>query len=200
MNDSRLISTLAVRWRTRRRLLAALFVVPFILLAGTLFFSLAEQWSFADAFYFSVITLTTVGYGDLVPTTELTRSVTAIFVLCGVTTFGLFLRWIVRHALEPASGSGPGARFVLNDHHLARQLSLPSEGGVVVLAVRPGGRAFETGLRSYDVVLSVEDKPIAYPDDLVSALSRQGIGRLDRFTVMRGNELRELVVRPAVWR
>ena len=37
-----------------------------------------------QSFYFSVVTLTTVGYGDLHPTTEVSRLFTALFVLLGV--------------------------------------------------------------------------------------------------------------------
>lgn len=48
------------------------FYVPiallvFYLLAGSLLFSLWENWSYIDGAYFSFITFTTIGFGDLVP-------------------------------------------------------------------------------------------------------------------------------------
>ena len=34
---------------------------------GTVLFSALEDWSIVDSFYFSVVTLTTLGYGDVTP-------------------------------------------------------------------------------------------------------------------------------------
>lgn len=46
-----------------------------------------------NSFYFAACTLTTVGYGDLTPTTDISRLFTAVYVLAGVSiafaTFGL---------------------------------------------------------------------------------------------------------------
>lgn len=40
-----------------------------------------EKWSFTDAMYFGVVTLTTVGYGDRTPSRDATRMVTTFYVL-----------------------------------------------------------------------------------------------------------------------
>ena len=57
-----------------------------ILAAGTTFYTLVEGWTVIEALYFTVITLTTIGYGDLHPTTEFSRLFTIFFVLAGVST------------------------------------------------------------------------------------------------------------------
>ena len=44
-----------------------------ILATGTTFYTLVEGWTVIEALYFTVITLTTIGYGDLHPTTEFSR-------------------------------------------------------------------------------------------------------------------------------
>jgi voltage-gated potassium channel len=56
-----------------------------LIVIGTFFFHFLEGWSFVAAFYFSVTTLATVGYGDLVPTTDFARLATAIYILIGVS-------------------------------------------------------------------------------------------------------------------
>lgn len=55
-----------------------------ILLVGVLFYHFLEGWSYLDALYFCVITLATVGYGDLTPTTPLTKLFTIFYVINGV--------------------------------------------------------------------------------------------------------------------
>lgn len=48
-----------------------LYLIPGIvvfLLLPSLIFSYFEEWSFADAMYYSFVTLSTIGFGDFVPT------------------------------------------------------------------------------------------------------------------------------------
>lgn len=40
-----------------------------------------EELSFDAAFYFMVVTVTTVGYGDIKPKTDLARGIIAIFII-----------------------------------------------------------------------------------------------------------------------
>ncbi|MEI6237564.1 MAG: potassium channel family protein, partial [Candidatus Saccharibacteria bacterium] len=38
---------------------------------GTLIFHIIEKWSWLDSIYFVVVTVATVGYGNLVPTSDI---------------------------------------------------------------------------------------------------------------------------------
>ena len=55
-----------------------------VLLVGTLVYHWLEGWSYLDALYFCVISLATVGYGDLTPTTPIAKIFTMVYVLNGV--------------------------------------------------------------------------------------------------------------------
>ncbi len=52
---------------------------------GTIVFYRLEDWTRIQDFYFSVVTITAVGYGDLTPTSDLSRLCTAIYILVGVS-------------------------------------------------------------------------------------------------------------------
>ncbi|MGK2877533.1 MAG: potassium channel family protein [Solirubrobacterales bacterium] len=59
-----------------------------LLLSGVIFYCLIEKWTFVDSLYFCVTTLTTVGFGNPAPSTDLGKLFTVFFVLSGV---GMFL-------------------------------------------------------------------------------------------------------------
>jgi hypothetical protein len=51
---------------------------------GAALYHWLEGWSWLDATYFVVITLTTIGYGDFAPTQPITKVITIIYALNGV--------------------------------------------------------------------------------------------------------------------
>jgi hypothetical protein len=56
-----------------------------LLIMGTTVYHHIEGWSWTTSFYFTVCTVTTIGYGDVVPTSESSRLFTAFFALAGVS-------------------------------------------------------------------------------------------------------------------
>ena len=67
-------------------------VVGVLLVSGTIFYWAAEDWSLIQSLYFSVVTLTTVGHGDLTPTSDYSRIFTIIYIFIGVGVLFAFLR------------------------------------------------------------------------------------------------------------
>ena len=55
-----------------------------MLVLGTLVYHWLEGWSYLDSLYFCVISLATVGYGDLTPTTPLAKIFTMIYIINGI--------------------------------------------------------------------------------------------------------------------
>jgi uncharacterized membrane protein len=65
------------------------------LLIGAVIFHWLEGWNWLDSFYFVVITLTTIGYGDFSPTTPITKIFAIFYSINGVIML-LFLFDLVR--------------------------------------------------------------------------------------------------------
>lgn len=84
-------------WRNIRELMqepearGLVYAVFFVIGTGTLIFSVVEGWELLDAIYFTVITLTTVGYGDFSPQTDLGKIFTIVYVLTGLGLIGSFI-------------------------------------------------------------------------------------------------------------
>ncbi len=76
-----------------------------VIALGTWFYARQEGWSVVDSLYFTVMTLTTVGYGDLAPSTTLTRLFTVVFVLVGIGILLGFIDVVAKHARR--SGDAP---------------------------------------------------------------------------------------------
>ena len=67
---------------------------------GTIIYSVREGWSLIDSLYFSVMTLTTIGYGDFSPTTSWMRLYTVIYAVMGIGLFVAFNARLARFAFE----------------------------------------------------------------------------------------------------
>ena len=63
----------------------------FLVTCGTVIFSLLEDWSIVDSFYFSVVTATTVGFGDITPDTDGAKLFTVVYIIFGISIIGTYL-------------------------------------------------------------------------------------------------------------
>ena len=68
-----------------------------ILALGTISYHYLEGWSWIDALYFSIITLTTIGYGDFSPQTTAGKLFTIAYVILGIGIILGFINTVFQH-------------------------------------------------------------------------------------------------------
>jgi voltage-gated potassium channel len=94
---ARIVVRLWIRDEDFRSLVLLVFLT---LLIGTIFYSIQEGWGLIDAFYFSVTTLTTVGFGDPSPTTPVGKLFTVGYILSGLGLLAAFINAIAEENLS----------------------------------------------------------------------------------------------------
>ncbi len=75
-------------------------ILAVIILLGGVVYHNVEKWSFLDSVYFCVVTLATVGFGDLTPHTPFGRLFTIIYIFLGVGVLAVFVSTVAEHTLE----------------------------------------------------------------------------------------------------
>jgi len=94
----RLVQAVGRAWRDPEFRNLALMIF-FLIVTGTVFYATVEGWHWFDAFYFTVITLATVGYGDFAPQTVYGKAFTIIYVLVGLGLFVALVRYVAEGIL-----------------------------------------------------------------------------------------------------
>ncbi|EGD75757.1 hypothetical protein PTSG_07874 [Salpingoeca rosetta] len=86
-----------LRWMTANKpfLFLVLYIVCY-LIVGVLTFMSLEDWTFTQSLYFNIITVTTIGYGDLSPTSADSRVFSVFHMTFGLVLFTLVLGSRVR--------------------------------------------------------------------------------------------------------
>jgi voltage-gated potassium channel Kch len=91
-----------------------------LVITGTLFYWRFEDWTIIEALYFSVVTLTTVGYGDLHATSAGTQIFTIFYILTGLGVFVALLASVAEKYISQKSES-PSARERLSARRSRRR-------------------------------------------------------------------------------
>lgn len=113
-----------MRRHLMRRLLLVIGLLGFVLLAGTVGFVLTQHYSWFDAFYMTLATVTTVGYQTLWPATKLGRIFNSFLILFGVTAVflavGAMTQTIIEMQLQDVLGERRRRRMMdkLQDHFI----------------------------------------------------------------------------------
>lgn len=102
-----------------------LFAILILVLVGAYAFSYYENQSYFESLYFVVVSLSTVGLGDVVPVTREGKTVTIIIIVLGISIISL-------------SMSSIGNRIIKNtlNHDFRYEQAIKSfQGHVIVLAM-----------------------------------------------------------------
>ena len=79
-------------------IIIALFIV--LTVSGSLVYQKLEGWNSLDSFYFTTMTLTTVGYGDLTPQTDAGKIFTIGYAIGGIAIALYLLFAVGRYVVE----------------------------------------------------------------------------------------------------
>ncbi|MEC7453888.1 MAG: potassium channel family protein [Bacteroidota bacterium] len=75
----------------------SLFTTNFFIVLVTIVYHYIEGWSWLDTLYFSLITLTTIGYGDFSPQTDFGKIFTLLYIVIGVALILGFFNSLMLH-------------------------------------------------------------------------------------------------------
>ncbi len=87
-------------------LLLVLLIIIFGQIAGRI-----EGWASLSALYWSFITATTVGYGDIRPARRGARIVAVFIAICGLVLFGIVVAIVVQATTEAVRLHGDLSEF-----------------------------------------------------------------------------------------
>ena len=108
---AKILVDLILRHRAKNALLAAIFIALLLIVLssiGMLHFETVPEANIktpADALWWAMETITTVGYGDKYPVTAEGRILAAMLMICGVGLIGIFTGFVAFWFMKPANAN-----------------------------------------------------------------------------------------------
>jgi hypothetical protein len=87
---------------------------------GTVVYSALEGWSLIDSLYFSVVALATVGFGDLVPTTDAAKLFTVGYIITGIGILAAFASELTKR--RSVVVAAPGSKIVALEEDIVQEV------------------------------------------------------------------------------
>ncbi|HEY7181526.1 MAG TPA: potassium channel protein, partial [Blastocatellia bacterium] len=137
------------------------FIYPLAAVLATVFFGTVgyralEGWSWFDGLYMTVITLATIGYGEVRPLTPAGRVFTIILIVVGVTVFGFLISILTKAVVETEIAS------VLGRRRLYKDISQLKDHYILCGAGRVGARVIdELKRKGVDYLVIERDEMVA---------------------------------------
>ncbi len=142
-----------------------------------------EGWAWFDGLYMTVITLATIGYGEIHPLTAAGRVFTIILIIVGVTVFGFLVSIITQAVVENQIAEALGRRRLFKD------ISQLKDHYILCGAGRVGMRIIdELKRKGVDYVVIERDEAVA--EKLLTRGNLVLIGDATDETVLEGARVR----------
>lgn len=84
----------------RQRVVRVILLLSVVIIAGTIGYMIIERWSFFDALYMTVITISTVGYEEIHPLTTGGRIFSSVLIVGGVGVMLYSATALVQYVIE----------------------------------------------------------------------------------------------------
>ncbi|MFZ4793389.1 MAG: potassium channel family protein [Blastocatellia bacterium] len=170
--------------RLRNRLLIQTLIAALLLVGGTIGYHLIEGWSLFDGLYMTVITLATIGYGEVRTLSVEGRIFTMILIVIGVIMVGYLISNLTKALIENEIADALGRRRLFKD------ISQLKNHFILCGAGRVGTRIIdELKMKNVDFVVIERDEATA------EKLLQQGVlvlmGDATSETVLEGARIRE---------
>jgi voltage-gated potassium channel len=163
------------------RIHKTLFLVFVILLLGVVGYMILSHYSFVDALYMTVITITTVGFGEVKPFTTEEKIFTVFLILTSITVFGYAVSIFSEYLVS-------GKLFEQFKHKKVEKKIKSLKGHTIVCGYGRNGRQAILKLNNYNTKLVVveKDKEIVTELDATFLLNIQGDATLDETLLRAG--------------
>ena len=165
------------------RINKTLFLVFTIILLGIAGYMILSDYSFVDALYMTVITITTVGFGEVQPFTPEEKIFTVFLILTSITVFGYAVSTFSEYLVS-------GKLFEQFKHRKVEKKIKSLKGHTIVCGFGRNGKQAILKLKNYNqkFVVVEKDKEITAELDANSILNIQGDATLDETLLRAGIE------------
>jgi hypothetical protein len=123
-----------------KELMVPVVTLAVYVLVGYIFYNQEEGWGLIDSAYFAVLTITTVGYGDLVPTSDGSKVFTIIYAFLGIGLVGTALGQVASWIYILQDKYSKQATLMMLKESLKTANKMKKVGGAAVNKSLAGGR------------------------------------------------------------
>ena len=163
------------------RIYKTLFLVFIILLLGVVGYMFLSNYTFVDALYMTVITITTVGFGEVKPFTPEEKIFTVFLILTSITVFGYAVSIFSEYLVS-------GRLFEQFKHRKVEKQIKSLKGHTIVCGFGRNGKQAILKLNNYNkkVVVVEKDKEMISELESENVLNIQGDATLDETLLRAG--------------